>query len=137
MPATSGQQLNTFDAYDFALNIDVGITDAVKLNSITGYHNWTNQFSIDQDLSPAQIQFGNNTLDHWFWSEELRLNMDFGKSVHATLGGYYSDEKTTYYTLQDIRYVAFGAPAAGVAASARFPRPPARSSRCSSSAMTR
>ena len=32
--------------------------------------------------------------------------MDFGKHVHATVGGYYSDEKTTYYTLQDIRYVA-------------------------------
>ena len=115
MPATTGQQLNTFDAYDFALNIDVRISDAAKITSITGYHNWTNQFSIDQDLSPAQIQFGNNQLDHWFWSEELRLNVDFGKNVHATLGGYYSDEKTTYYTLQDIRYVAFGPTVPGVA----------------------
>ena len=106
LPATSGQQLNIYDAYDFALNLNIGITDAVKLNSITGYHNWTNSFSIDQDLSPAQVQFGNNILDHWFWSEELRLNIDFAKNVRATLGGYYSDEKTTYYTLQDIRYVA-------------------------------
>ena len=48
--------------YDFSLNVDVGITDAVKVNSITGYHNWTNTFSIDGDLSPAQTQFGNNTL---------------------------------------------------------------------------
>ena len=110
LPATSGTQLNTFDAYDFALNINVGITDAVKLNSITGYHNWTNEFSIDGDLSPAQTQFGNNTLDHWFWSEELRLNIDFSKNVRATIGGYYSDEKTTYYTLQDIRYVAAPTP---------------------------
>jgi iron complex outermembrane receptor protein len=110
MPATSGQQLNTFDAYDFSLNVDVGISDALKLNSITGYHNWTNQFSIDGDLSPAQTQFGNNTLDHWFWSQELRLNMEFGKRVHATVGGYYSDEKTTYYTLQDIRYVGAALP---------------------------
>src|SRR5437016_2357987 len=108
MPATSGTQFNTLDAYDLALNVNVGITDAVKLNSITGYHNWTNDFSIDGDLSPARTQFGNNILDHWFWSEELRLNMDFSKVAHATVGGYYSDEKTTYYTLQDIRYV--GAP---------------------------
>jgi iron complex outermembrane receptor protein len=106
MPATSGQQLNIFDAYDFALNLNAGISDAMKLTSITGYHNWTNSFSIDQDLSPAQVQFGNNILDHQFWSQELRLNIDFSKAVHATLGGYYSDEKTTYYTLQDIRYVA-------------------------------
>ena len=108
LPATSGSQLNTFDAYDLALNLNIGITDGVKLNSITGYHNWTQQFSIDGDLSPAQTQFGNNTLDHWFWSEELRLNLDFGRT-HTTIGGYYSDELTTYYTLQDIRYVAIPA----------------------------
>jgi len=116
MAATSGQQLNIFDAYDFALNLNFGFSDAVKLTSITGYHNWTNSFSIDGDLSPAQTQFGNNILDHWFWSEELRLNVDFAKNVRGTLGAYYSDEKTTYYTLQDIRYVAIGAPAAVCAA---------------------
>jgi len=110
LAATTGQQLNIFDAYDFALNLNIGITDAVNLTSITGYHNWTNSFSIDQDLSPAQVQFGNNILDHWFWSQELRLNVDFSKALRATLGGYYSDEQTTYYTLQDIRYVAGAVP---------------------------
>ncbi len=123
LPATSGQQLNVFDAYDFALNLNIGITDAVKLNSITGYHNWTNSFSIDGDLSPAQTQFGNNILDHWFWSEELRLNVDFSKSVRGTVGGYYSDEKTTYYTLQDIRYVAIGVPGPVCAAIGGLPTP--------------
>jgi len=123
MPATSGQQLNIFDAYDFALNINWGITDAVRLNSITGYHNWTNSFSIDGDLSPAQTQFGNNILDHWFWSQELRLNIDFSKALRATVGGYYSDETTTYYTLQDIRYVAAGVPAPVCAAIGGLPTP--------------
>jgi iron complex outermembrane receptor protein len=123
LPATSGQQLNMFDAYDFALNADIGITDSIKLNSITGYHNWTNSFSIDGDLSPAQTQFGNNILDHWFWSQELRLNMEFGKQVHATVGGYYSNEKTTYYTLQDIRYVSIGVPAPVCAAIGGLPTP--------------
>jgi len=121
LPATSGQQLNIFDAYDFALNINWGITDAVRVTSITGYHNWTNSFSIDGDLSPAQTQFGNNTLDHWFWSEELRLNVDFSKALRGTLGGYYSDEQTTYYTLQDIRYVAAGLPAPVCAAIGGLP----------------
>jgi iron complex outermembrane receptor protein len=101
---SSGTQLNTFDAYDFALNADIGITDGVKAKWITGYRNWTNTFSIDGDLSPAQTQFGNNTLTDWFWSQELRLSMDFTPKLRATIGGFYSDEKTTYYTLQDIRY---------------------------------
>ena len=110
LAASSGQQLNVFDAYDFSLNLNVPFNDALRLQSITGYHNWTNSFSIDGDLSPAQTQFGNNILTHWFWSQELRLNVDFTKSLHATVGGYYSDEKTTYYTLQDIRYVGAGLP---------------------------
>ena len=108
--ATSGRQLNTLDAYDGALNLDVGVTDAVKVNSITGYRNWKNEFSIDGDLSPARTQFGNNILNDWFWSEELRLNVDFTRRIRTTVGGYYSDEKTTYYTLQDIRYVAITLP---------------------------
>ena len=67
-------------------------------------------FSIDGDLSPAQTQFGNNTLTDWFWSQELRISMDFTPKLRTTIGGFYSDEKTTYYTLQDIRYVAVGVP---------------------------
>jgi len=108
--ATSGTQLNTLSSYDGALNIGIGLTDAVKLASITGYRNWTNEFSIDGDLSPAQTQFGNNILTDWFWSEELRLSVDLSKSLRFTTGAYYSDEKTTYYTLQDIRYVAIALP---------------------------
>jgi iron complex outermembrane receptor protein len=81
-----------------------GITDALKVKWITGYRNWTNTFSIDGDLSPAQTQFGNNTLTDWFWSQELRISMDFTPKLRTTIGGFYSDEKTTYYTLQDIRY---------------------------------
>jgi iron complex outermembrane recepter protein len=125
LSASSGQQLNIFDAYDGALNMDFGLSDAVKLTSITGYRDWKNSFSIDQDLSPAQVQFGNNILDDWFWSQELRLNVDFTSQLRATVGGYYSDEKTTYYTLQDIRYVAFGpgVPGGACAASGGLPTP--------------
>jgi iron complex outermembrane receptor protein len=106
MAATSGPQQNTLNSYDFALNINIGISDAVRLVSITGYHNFDNVYAADGDLSPAQTQYGSNDVYGWFWSQELRLNMDFGKSVHATVGGYYSDEKSQYYSLQDIRYIA-------------------------------
>jgi len=110
MAATQGQQQNIFDAYDTALNINWNMTDALNLASITGYRNWKNSFSIDGDLSPARTEFGNNILDDWFWSEELRLSINFTKQIRAAIGGYYSDEKTTYYTLQDIRYVAIPTP---------------------------
>ena len=110
MPATAGSQLTSLEGYGFSLNVEGGLTDWLKLTSISAYRGWEQTFSIDGDLSPARDQFGNNDLTHWFWSQELRLNAEITKQLNSTLGVYYSDEKTTYYTLQDIRYVAAGVP---------------------------
>ena len=118
LSATQGQQQNILDSYDASLNMDFGFSDAVRLASITGYRNWKNSFSADGDLSPAQTQYGNDGLTDWFWSQELRLSVDFTKQIRGVVGGYYSDEKTTYYTLQDIRYVATGQPTSGPGACA-------------------
>jgi len=110
--ASQGQQQNIYDAYDGSLNFYWTPSETWNVASITGYRNWKNSFSIDGDLSPAQVEFGNNDLTDWFWSEELRLGINFTKQIRAAVGGYYSDERTVYYTLQDIRYVAAGLPAA-------------------------
>jgi iron complex outermembrane recepter protein len=112
----TGQQKNEYEGYGFSGNIDLGVSDSIKLQSISAYRAWTNSFTIDGDLSPARTQIGNNALDHWFWSQEFRINAEISDQLQATLGAYYSDEKTTYYTLQDIRYVSIGAPAAVCAA---------------------
>ena len=108
MPATSGPQQTSLEGYGIAGNIDFSLTDKLKVTSISAYRRWQQQFGIDGDLSPARVGWGNNDLTHWFWSQELRLNVEFTDKINATFGGYYSDEQTTYYTLQDIRYVAAG-----------------------------
>lgn len=112
----TGQQKNEYEGYGVSGNIDLAVSDKIKLQSITAYRAWDNSFTIDGDLSPARTQIGNNALSHWFWSQEFRINAEISDSLQATVGGYYSDEKTTYYTLQDIRYVSIGAPAAVCAA---------------------
>jgi iron complex outermembrane receptor protein len=108
MPATRGSALNTYEGWGVSANMEIGISDTLRLTSISAYRDWRNQFSVDNDLSPARVGFGNNDLTHWFWSQELRLNAEFSDRVNATFGAYYSDEETKYYTLQDIRYVAAG-----------------------------
>jgi iron complex outermembrane receptor protein len=110
MAATAGDPLSTYQGWGSSLNIDVGLTDSVSLVSITGYRKWDSTFTVDTDLAPTQIGIGVNALNHWFWSEEMRLNVTFNQNVSGTLGGYYSDEETTYYSLQDIRYVAVPTP---------------------------
>ena len=114
MAATNGQQSSDYEGWGVSGNVDLGLSDTLKLNSITAYRGWKSSFSIDSDLSPARVGFGNNQLTHWFWSQELRLNAKLGERADATIGGYYSDEKTTYYTLQDIRYVAANIPGVGL-----------------------
>jgi iron complex outermembrane recepter protein len=108
----NGQQKNEYEGWGVSGNIDFSLSDKIKLQSITAYREWDNSFTIDGDLSPARTQIGNNDLTHWFWSQEFRINAEISDSLQATLGAYYSDEKTTYYTLQDIRYVSLGLPAA-------------------------
>ncbi len=104
----NGQQKNEYEGWGLSANLDIGLSDTIKLQSISAYREWDNSFTIDGDLSPARTQIGNNALTHWFWSQELRLNAEISDQLQVTLGGYYSDEETTYYTLQDIRYVSFG-----------------------------
>ena len=111
MAATQGSELSTYEGWGVSGNIDYSFSDKVKLTSISAYREWDSSFTIDGDLAPTRSQLGNNTLTHWFVSQELRLNVELNDMISGTVGGYYSDEKTTYYTLQDIRYVAVGVPA--------------------------
>jgi iron complex outermembrane receptor protein len=110
MAATAGSPLSTYQGWGTSLNIDLSITDKVKLTSITGYRKWDSEFTVDTDLAPTQVGIGINALNHWFKSEELRLNAEFTNRITGTVGAYFSDEQTTYYSLQDIRYVAVNLP---------------------------
>lgn len=112
LAATSGSPQNRFEGWGVAANIDYKLNDSIQFQSITAYRTWENSFTIDADLSPARTQLGLNDLDHWFWSQEFRINAEISDQLQMTVGAYYSDEETTYATLQDIRYVSIGAPAA-------------------------
>jgi len=108
--ATAGSELSTYEGWGVSGNIDFKISDRLKLTSITAYREWNSAFTADNDLAPTSTGMGISELDHWFVSQELRLNAELSDNLDLTLGGYYSDEKTTYYTLQDIRYVAVPTP---------------------------
>ncbi len=108
--ATGSNNRSEYEGYGFAGNVDLGLSDTIKLTSISAYRAFKSSFSIDGDLSPANTGYGINDLDSWFASQELRLNVKVSDMIDLTVGGYYSDEKTTYATQQDIRYVAVPTP---------------------------
>jgi iron complex outermembrane receptor protein len=102
--ATSNEQGQRFEGRGMSANMTIGLTDTLDLVSISAYREYEASFNSDDDISPANIGFGQNRLDHDFWSQELRLNGEIGSTIDFTVGAYYSDQTTTYFTYQDIRY---------------------------------
>jgi iron complex outermembrane receptor protein len=102
--ATSGDDNTVFEGWGISLNADFNVSDAIQITSITAYREWENRFNTDDDLSPSNIGFGQNALDYWFWSQELRANIEVADGFDLTIGGYYHDQRTEYFTYQDIRY---------------------------------
>ncbi|MFM5950303.1 MAG: TonB-dependent receptor [Novosphingobium sp.] len=99
-----------FSGWGVAGHLNVQLSDSLQLQSITAYRKYNNTWGTDDDFSPwaAKGAQGYNDLDFWFFSQELRLNGKVGDAIDFTLGGFYSDQRSLYYTQQDIRYIAPG-----------------------------
>ncbi|HJQ18363.1 MAG TPA: TonB-dependent receptor [Allosphingosinicella sp.] len=108
LAATAIDNEMEYSSWGLSGRIAFDLADAAKLTSISAYREWKSRFSQDADLSPARVGNGANALDSKYWSQELRLNAKLADWVDLTLGGFYSHEKTTYFTKQDVRYVAVG-----------------------------
>lgn len=106
LPAVEGDPLTTYEAWGVTSNLKVDLSDVLNVQYIAAYREWDSSFTVDNDLSPGNTNLGLNRLTHWFTSHEVRVNADFGDLAQVTVGGYYSDENTTYATLQDIRYIS-------------------------------
>ncbi len=100
----------TFDGWGISNNGTYHLSDSLNVQSITAYRRYRTTFGTDDDFTPfaARGAGGYNDLDFWFFSQELRLNAKIGDMADLTVGGFYSKQKSTYFTRQDIRYIAPG-----------------------------
>lgn len=94
-----------YKGYGFSSNLTIRPTDALSITSVTAYRKFNSAWSNDPDLSPANFQASRNTLDGEFFSQELRGNVELSSSVEATVGGYYSWERTMTGGALDARYL--------------------------------
>jgi iron complex outermembrane recepter protein len=99
-----------FDGWGISGNLTIGLSDSLNLQSITAYRHYRQTWGTDDDFTPdlAKIGQGFNDLSFRFFSQEVRLNGQIGDNIDFTLGGFYSDQKSVYFTRQDIRYIAPG-----------------------------
>jgi iron complex outermembrane receptor protein len=104
---TRGNGRTRFEGWGVSGQIDWGLSDALKLTSITAYRSYDAQFSNDDDASPLAIGNGLSSLTFWSVSQELRLNGSLAnEAIEYTLGGFYQDQRSVYPSFQDIRYAA-------------------------------
>ncbi|WP_395397304.1 TonB-dependent receptor [Novosphingobium sp. BL-8A] len=99
-----------FTGWGVSSDMSIDLHDDLNLKSITAYREYEQIYGTDDDYTPdANIAGGGfNDLTFRFFSQELRLNAKFGDLADLTVGGYYSDQKSVYFTRQDIRYIGHG-----------------------------
>ncbi len=99
-----------FEGWGLSGNLTIGLSDTLNIQSITAYRDYRQIWGTDDDYSPfaSSGAGGYNDLKFWFVSQELRLNGKIGDTIDFTLGGFYSDQRSIYFTRQDIRYIAPG-----------------------------
>lgn len=99
-----------FEGWGISANGTFTLSDSLNIQSITAYRHYRQIWGTDDDFNPfpARAAGGFNDLSFSFFSQELRLNAELGDIGELTVGGYYSDQKSVYFTRQDIRYIAPG-----------------------------
>lgn len=100
----------TFDGWGISGNGTFKLSDDVSIQTITAYRDYRQIWGTDDDFTPygPKAAGGYDDLKFWFFSQELRLNAKLGDLADLTLGAFYSDQKSVYFTRQDIRYIATG-----------------------------
>ncbi len=110
-PDTFQSPRRTYSGWGVSGKIAYDLSDNLQFESISAYREYNTKFGTDDDFSPQLVSQagGANELDFNFFSQEIRLNGSLADGLaEFTIGGFYHDQKTTYYTLQDIRYIVPG-----------------------------
>ncbi|MBT2135385.1 TonB-dependent receptor [Croceibacterium sp. LX-88] len=101
----SALQNQDFNGWGLMGNVSWDITDNLELYWVGSWREYTTKFGQDQDASPVPVAQLDNRLDHRAWSQELRLNGEFGDGlVEYTVGGFYMDQEGSYTARVDLNY---------------------------------
>ena len=110
---TTQPNTTSFEGWGVSAKATLELSDNLNIESITAYREFQAIWGTDDDFTPSPtiVGQGYNDMTHNFFSQELRINGKLGENIDFTVGGYISDQKTTYLTRQDIRYIVPTVPA--------------------------
>lgn len=97
--------IQELDQYGVSATIDWRLSDYYALKSITAWRRYDSSWAQDVDGSPLASQQLLQTLKHWQWSQELRLNgTTAGEKLDFTLGAFYFKQGGTLEARVDLNY---------------------------------
>jgi len=103
--ATTRPLRSKYEGFGLSAHADIDLSDTMQLTSITGYREFDTQYAADADLSPLPVNASSTDIHSRFFSQELRLNGTLAAdTIEYTLGAFYSDQKSIFANIQDIRY---------------------------------
>ncbi|MEQ1639767.1 MAG: TonB-dependent receptor [Novosphingobium sp.] len=98
-------QNQNFTGWGVHGNVKLKLSDSLNVVWISSYRKYQSNFGQDQDATPVPIAQLDNELNHYAWSQELRLNGEIANGLFEfTLGGFYFDQKGTYTARVDLNY---------------------------------
>ena len=97
--------VQTLDQYGASATVDWSLSDFYSLKSITAWRRYDSSWAQDVDGSPLPSQQLLQTLKHWQWSEEIRLNGSIpAAKLDYTLGAFYFEQGGTLEARVDLNY---------------------------------
>lgn len=89
---------NRIRAWDIAGTVDVELSAALSLKSITAYQYTDGRYSTDADTTPFGISGSSNRQRYKQFTQELRLSGSIDQTLDWTLGAYYFSGKGYLFT---------------------------------------
>ncbi|WP_310531272.1 TonB-dependent receptor [Novosphingobium sp.] len=92
------------NSYLGSLTMNLALTDAIKLTSVTGYYKYQERGWGAFDYTSMAMASGKNDDGQRSIAQEFRLQSDFESPLNFTAGVYYGDDKRTYTQVGTIGY---------------------------------
>jgi iron complex outermembrane receptor protein len=86
-------------------SLSYDVSDSVNLLYIGSYRGYNSKFGQDQDATPIPIAQLDNELDHYAYTNEVRVNFKAAEIIEGTVGAFYLKQKGTYTARVDLNYV--------------------------------
>ena len=101
----SALQNQDFVGWGIMGDVTFDLGDNLQLKWIGSWREYTTKWAQDQDATPLPVAQLDNRMDHRAWSQEVRLNGEFGDGLFQyTLGGFYMDQEGSYTARVDLNY---------------------------------